>query len=284
MKMSARVGLCFLSSVNVINLARRRTISCMNNSTATSSSSEAKTEKVENMRAAISKIRARITAAAAKRDEQEADESTRNVTLIAVSKTKAVELVKACRDAGQLDFGENYVQEMISKAALLPRDIRWHFIGALQTNKASALLEVENLAAVHSVDREKVARALQRAAVKVERAQLDVMVQVNVDDEESKAGCALADVDRVVDIVQECDRLQLVGLMCIGRAGNVDAFRTLRRERDRVALRLGMSAHSLQLSMGMSADFESAVANGSNIVRVGSLIFGARTYPPSTTQ
>lgn len=189
----------------------------------------------------------------------------------------------AAHAAGQLDFGENYVQELTQKAAALPRDIRWHFIGALQTNKAAALLSVPNLAAVHSVDRAKCAVALHRAAERVGRERLDVLVQVNVDDEGTKAGCAVADVDAVVDAVCECDRLRLQGFMCIGRPGNIDAFRLLTGVRDRTASRLERPAHSLLLSMGMSSDFEEACRFGSNAVRVGSLLFGAREYPPSKT-
>lgn len=260
----------------VHNAIKKRLAFKMNTCTA---ASNAKNPSRETIRDAISSVRARIAVAAEERTSKDLVKTNRQVKLIAVSKTKPVDAVLACREAGQIDFGENYVQELKSKAKALPDDIKWHFIGALQTNKASTLLEVPNLVAVHSVDRKKVARSLQRAAEKLEREQLDVLVQVNVDDEDSKAGCALAEVDGLVDVVQECDRLRFSGLMCIGRVGSVEAFRILREERDRVALRIGVPSHTLELSMGMSADFETAIANGSTAVRVGSLLFGAREYP-----
>ncbi len=273
--------MAFVTSLSIIS--RRRDVTRLR-ATFQMNSSNAETQNIGAMRTALSSIRTRIATAAKKgilQDEAMVAATTtpiKDVTLIAVSKTKPIELVKTCWDAGQVDFGENYVQELKNKAVSLPSDIRWHFIGALQTNKASTLLEVPNLVAVHSVDREKLARALQRAAEKVNRTKLDVMVQVNVDDEVSKAGCALGDVDQVVDAVRECDRLRFAGLMCIGRPGNVNAFDILRKERDRIALRLNIAPYSLELSMGMSADFESAIANGSTFVRVGSLLFGARSY------
>lgn len=223
------------------------------------------------MQAALAGVRSRIAAAA--------PGGAAPATLIAVSKTKAASAIAAAYAAGQRDFGENYVQEMIGKAVELPADIRWHFIGALQSNKAAALLGVANLAAVHSVDRSKTARALQKAAERVGRERLDVYVQVNVDEEMSKSGCEATQALQIVEDVRQCDRLVLRGFMCIGRPGNTGAFVKLRSLRDEVTKALNLEKESLTLSMGMSADFEQAVAYGSNAVRVGSLIFGKRDYP-----
>jgi pyridoxal phosphate enzyme (YggS family) len=116
-------------------------------------------------------------------------------TLVAVSKTKPVELLREAYDAGQRDFGENYVQEVIDKAPLLPGDIRWHFIGHLQSNKVKDLLKVPNLYAVHTVDTLKLAQELQKraAALRPPEQRLRVFVQVNTSGEESKSGCAPAD-------------------------------------------------------------------------------------------
>lgn len=241
-------------------------------STAPATSSQ---QDVQNIRINLAAIRARISAAAAKTGTAQPDE----VKLIAVSKTKPVDMLRAAQEAGQIDFGENYVQELKEKSEMITDGVRWHFIGNLQTNKANTLLSVPNLSSVHSVDRVKLALALHRAAERVERPQLDVFVQVNVDEEATKSGCSVEEVDEVVDAVRECERLRFVGLMCIGRPGNLDAFRKLSTQRDRIAPRLGIDKTALQLSMGMSADFEQAVEMGSNVVRVGSSIFGARVYP-----
>lgn len=210
----------------------------------------------------------------------------RNVELVAVSKTKPADLLQAAYDANQRHFGENYVQELAQKSEVLPSDIKWHFIGALQSNKAKTLVGVKNLFVVESVDREKTASALDKAVRNVGRSEkLKVMVQVNTSGEESKAGCEpgkSADLASFVD--KQCESLELIGLMTIGAPDTSDepkAFKVLRSEREAVAQRLGCSAQSLTLSMGMSGDMEAAIRMGSDSVRVGSAIFGAREYANS---
>lgn len=193
-----------------------------------------------------------------------------------MSKTKPASAAREAYDAGARHFGENYVQELVAKAPELPSDARWHFIGALQTNKAKALVGVEGLWCVETVDRAKAARALEKAA-EGRTEKLRVMVQVNTSGEESKAGCGVGEaVDVARCVKEECGRLELVGLMTIGAAGDGDCFRVLREVRDGVEKVLGMEG--LELSMGMSGDFEEAIAAGSDSVRVGSTIFGARDY------
>jgi PLP dependent protein len=205
-------------------------------------------------------------------------------------------------------FGENYAQELQAKAAALPRTIKWHFIGGLQANKARALAaSVPNLWCVSSVDGARKADLLDRgraAAVEKEeeeelRAQrgeeaaggeegaerrLRVKVQVNTSGEAQKGGVAPADALALCrHVVDRCPNLRLAGLMTIGALARSagpgpdnDDFRVLARTRDDVAAALGVPARELELSMGMSADFEAAVSMGSDEVRVGSNIFGER--------
>lgn len=206
------------------------------------------------------------------------------IQLIAVSKTKPIPLLEAAYAAGQRHFGENYVQELVTKAAHMPMDIKWHFIGALQSNKAKMLVGVPNLYMVESVDREKVARALDKAVGDMQReGRLKVMVQVNTSGEDSKSGCAPGETIELARFVdEECAKLELVGLMTIGAPDEAEepvAFRVLREEREKVARELGRGVGELILSMGMSEDFERAIRMGSDSVRVGSTIFGEREYP-----
>ncbi|MCJ1310754.1 hypothetical protein MMC25_004420 [Agyrium rufum] len=214
----------------------------------------------------------------------------------------------------QIHFGENYVQELLHKAEILPKSIRWHFIGGLQSNKCKTLAEqIENLWCVESVDTEKKANELEKgrkalaeklsktaASSKLEsrssREKLRVYVQVNTSGEESKSGCAPGEetLSLCKHILTSCTHLQLQGLMTIGaiarskEAGegqeNED-FITLEKVRDEVSEALkadGLSNSKLELSMGMSNDYESALRCGSDEVRVGTTIFGER--PPKRSE
>lgn len=228
----------------------------------------------------------------------------RKVRLIAVSKLKPAPDILALHQhqPPHLDFGENYAQELTQKAGLLPRSIRWHMIGALQTNKCKPLAQdVPNLYCVSSVDSAKKVRELEkgRKALK-ERVgagedvgMLRVLVQVNTSGEESKSG---VDPDReggkeVLELCrlirsEECENLTLGGLMTIGAiARSVEAsgpdgvnedFIKLRDVRDKVSRELGVEKEEFELSMGMSGDFEAAIRQGSDEIRVGTGIFGER--------
>jgi PLP dependent protein len=227
--------------------------------------------------ASLSQISERVSAASAKSGR------LRMPRLVAVSKTKPADAVREAYAAGHRHFGENYVQELVTKAGELPADIQWHFIGTLQSNKAKALLSVPNIFCVETVDREKAATALDAAAKSIGReSKLRVLVQVNTSGEESKSGCAAEEaVALAKHVVDHCPRLELGGLMTIGAPDESEepiAFRTLFETRDKVAEHLRVPAANLELSMGMSGDFEAAIRMGSDSVRVGSLIFGARDY------
>ncbi|KAL6752115.1 hypothetical protein V8C86DRAFT_3141493 [Haematococcus lacustris] len=232
---------------------------------------------------ALQDVSQRIAAAVAKAPRE------RQTRLVAVSKTKPAEAVLEAYQAGHRDFGENYVQELVDKAAALPPDIRWHFIGHLQSNKVKAVVEgVPNLAMVETVDSVKLADRLDKAVSATQRSTpLPVMVQVNTSGEASKHGVEPADcVALAAHIARHCRRLQLAGLMTIGQpdySSRPENFSCLWECRRLVAAELGLDPEALELSMGMSGDFEQAVEMGSTNVRVGSTIFGARHYPPPCT-
>lgn len=221
----------------------------------------------------LATVRARLRAA-----EAAAGRPAGAVTLLAVSKTQPAEAVRAAYEAGQTAFGENYVQEGVAKAqALAELPLDWHFIGPIQSNKTRAI--AEHFAWVHSVDRLKIAQRLaeQRPAP---LPPLQVLIQVNIDDEASKAGVSPAELPALAQAVAALPGLTLRGLMCIPRPGNVEAFQGLAKTlQDLHATIPGLDT----LSMGMSDDLEAAVATGATLVRIGTAIFGARAYPTSPT-
>lgn len=211
--------------------------------------------------------------------------------LVAVSKIKPTSLIKACYDQGHRDFGENYAQELMTKAEELRSvcpEIRWHFIGHLQENKAKKLVTVvgSQLESIETVDSQKLAKTLNKAATS-QKTPLRVMIQVNTSGEESKSGVVPEEVVSLAQfIVKETPQLNLAGLMTIGQyepnPDNPDDqpdFVALVQCREKVASALGVELDSLELSMGMSHDFEKAIEFGSTSVRVGSSIFGKRVYP-----
>ena len=202
-----------------------------------------------------------------------------SVTLVGVGKTQPVEALGAAWDAGLRDFGENYVQEWRAKAdALVGRDLRWHFIGGLQSNKVKYLVGRVHL--IHSVDR---ASLLDEIAVRSARAGLvtGILLEVNVGNEETKSGCAEAELEALAARAAASPGVRLRGLMGIPPFLAPEAvrphFRRLRDLRDGLAARLPHLGPAFrELSMGMSADLEVAVAEGATFVRVGTDLFGAR--------
>lgn len=207
------------------------------------------------------------------------------IGLMAVSKTFDEHAVLEAAASGQRVFGENYVQEAVDKinrTRVLAPDLHldWHFIGPIQSNKTKLI--AENFAWVHSVDREKIAQRLseQRPA---DAGPLNVCMQVNISKEESKSGVMPEDCLRLAEFIVQLPRLALRGLMAVPRASDDvaeqrSAFRQLRELRDNVQDALGERAKLDTLSMGMSGDMHAAIAEGSTIVRIGSNIFGKRTY------
>ena len=200
-----------------------------------------------------------------------------DVGLVAVSKTFGAEAIAAAHAHGQRAFGENHVQEAVAKvAALGGKQIEWHFIGPIQSNKTRLI--AEHFDWVHSVDRLKIAERLS-AARPPALAPLQVCIQVNIGGEATKSGVAPAAALALARAVAALPRLRLRGLMAIPPASDDGAqqrrqFAQLRALRDKIAT-AGISLDTL--SMGMSADLEAAVAEGATLVRVGTAIFGART-------
>jgi pyridoxal phosphate enzyme (YggS family) len=257
----------------------------------------------------ITSVSKRISAAASASSQQ------KPIRLVAVSKLKPASDILSLYAPNpappttpqfdrQLHFGENYLQELLEKSRALPPEIRWHFIGGLQSNKCVTLArDVKGLWAVESVDSEKKAGLLNRGwgERKIaddgdqsegggeEKRPLRVFVQVNTSGEESKSGVEPTETVKLCRFIREkCPRLKLQGLMTIGAIARSKATTTetenedfvcLRETRDRVVEDLGLAAEGgLELSMGMSEDFEKAIMMGSDQVRVGSTIFGER--PP----
>ncbi|RZQ57279.1 YggS family pyridoxal phosphate-dependent enzyme [Pseudidiomarina tainanensis] len=205
------------------------------------------------------------------------------VKLIAVSKTKPASDIVSAYAAGHHDFGENYVQEAIAKIMQLSEyDITWHFIGPIQSNKTRDI--AENFAWVHSVDRVKIARRLaeQRPA---HLPPLNVLIQVNIDDEQSKAGVAPSEINELAATISNFPQLQLRGLMTIPAAQSNPSdsgasFAAMQR------LFLDLQSQYKQvdtLSMGMSGDWPYAIAAGATMIRIGTAIFGARAQTPKNT-
>ncbi len=233
------------------------------------------TEPPHALKERLEAVRARLAAAA-----ERSDRSPGDITLLAVSKGHPAEAVRALAGAGQRVLAESYAREALHKqAATADLDLEWHFVGPLQSNKAK--LVAPAFAMVHSVERLKTARALDRH--RPEGFPLDVCLQVNVSGETSKSGCAPEETEELARAVAaECPRLCLRGLMAIpAPAGNAEDNRPAFRHLGSLlgALRdSGPAAPWDVLSMGMSDDFEIAIEEGATHVRVGTALFGERDY------
>ena len=197
------------------------------------------------------------------------------ITLVAVSKTKPIEDILALYNLGHRDFGENYVQELVEKAERLPKDIRWHFIGHLQTNKVRSIAPFIYL--IHGVDSVKLLKEIAKQAEKSARV-IDCLLQVHIAQEETKFGfdeTELLNVD-----LKQYPSLKVKGLM--GMASLTDDINRIRIEFKFLKTlfeKLKTQNPELSiLSMGMSADYKIAIEEGSNLVRIGSLLFGERNY------
>jgi pyridoxal phosphate enzyme (YggS family) len=207
----------------------------------------------------------------------------KQVTLVAVSKTKPVEDIQALYDLGQRDFGENYVQELGEKQLLLPNDIRWHFIGHLQSNKVKYIAPFVHL--IHGVDSHKLLLEIDKQARKFDRV-IHCLLQVHVAQEETKFGFNELELMEAMDaihkykLLNELKNVEVVGLM--GMASLTDDLNQLRKEFGYLKLLFDHCAglpwlnQFNILSMGMSSDYQVAIEEGSTLVRIGSLLFGAR--------
>lgn len=227
----------------------------------------------DDIEARLGRVRARVAAAAAR-----AGRGVDEVTLVAVSKRKPTEAIVDALAAGCTDFGENYVQELQAKAAELATqaNLRWHFVGHLQRNKARHVLAIPALAMIHGVDSAALVAELERRAAAASRT-VEALVQVNVAGEASKRGCPPDGLEALLDSAADCEHLVIVGLMTMPPIGPPEQgrphFQALRALRDAH----GGSTRLPELSMGMSHDFEVAIEEGATLIRVGTAIFGERT-------
>jgi len=221
----------------------------------------------------LEKVRARIAEAAGRAGHSRAD-----VRLIAVSKTFPLDDIRSAYDAGQLDFGENRVQEALPKIlGTADTAIRWHLIGHLQSNKARKAVEM--CPVIHSIDSAELLRRVDRSAAEAGRTP-DVLIQVDLALEPTKHGAGVDALPGILAAARRCTAARLVGLMLLPPLTENPEdtrvwFRSLREVRDRLVAG-DLSIALPELSMGMSHDFEVAVEEGATMVRVGSAIFGSR--------
>lgn len=228
---------------------------------------------------ALERVRERIAEAAAA-----SGRSSNEIRLVAVSKTKPAEAVREAYLAGQRDFGENYVQELLEKSDALSDlpDIRWHLVGHLQRNKVKSALRVVSF--VHTVDSTRLARELGKRASELrsdtpsnEPRALPVLVEVNVGGEEQKSGVAPAELGPLLETIEQEPALKLIGLMIVPpHTDDPSASRPFFDELAALRERHGGAQRLPELSMGMTHDLEHAIRAGATIVRVGTAIFGMR--------
>jgi pyridoxal phosphate enzyme (YggS family) len=203
--------------------------------------------------------------------------NSKHVTLVAVSKTKPIEDIQVLYDAGQRDFGENYVQELCDKQAKLPTDIRWHYIGHLQSNKVKYIAPFVHL--IHGVDSESLLKEIDKQARKNNRV-IDCLLQMHIAQEDTKFGLDTIELTELLPKLPNYPNARIAGLM--GMASFSDDKNLVRSEFNTLAqtfqtLQTAQTVQTAQtLSMGMSGDYPIAIEAGSNMVRIGSLLFGAR--------
>lgn len=204
---------------------------------------------------------------------------SREITLISVSKTKPVEDLVEAYDAGARDFGENKVQELDMKYEQLPKDIRWHLIGHLQRNKVKYLVGKVHL--IHSLDSVRLAEEIERQfSAKNEIA--NVLIQINIGKEASKTGVKIEELEDLLNICESSSSIKVKGLMATIPIGNEEScryyFSEMKKIFDNLSKRSFKNISMEILSMGMTHDYEIAIEEGSNMIRVGEGIFGKRQY------
>lgn len=222
----------------------------------------------------LEEVREKIRQACQRSGRREED-----VTLISVSKTKPVEMLKEAYEAGSRDFGENRVQEIMEKYGQMPEDVRWHMIGHLQKNKVRQVIDKAVL--IHSVDTVELAEQIKKDAAKRDLT-VDILLEVNVAEEESKFGFRTEEVEAAVMKIKEFPHVHIKGLMTIApfvsnSEDNREVFKKLYQLYVDIRSKNIDNVNMSVLSMGMTGDYEVAVEEGATMIRVGTGIFGART-------
>ena len=230
---------------------------------------------MEDIRSNLTKVHDRIRAAAEGAGRQEED-----VLLVAGSKTRTPEEINIAIEAGVTDIGENKVQEIMDKYDAV-RPVKWHMIGHLQTNKVKYIIDKVDM--IHSVDSLKLAKEIDKRAA-AHGLTMDILVQINPADEDSKFGVSLGQTRELIEeILAACEHIRIRGLMSVAPIAEDPEdvrvyFEEVRKQYDEYSRIEHPNLDFRYLSMGMSHDFEVAISAGSNLVRVGSAIFGARDY------
>lgn len=211
---------------------------------------------------------------------QSSNRNTKDITLIAVSKTKPVPMLQAAYDAGARDFGENKVQEIMDKYDKLPADIRWHMIGHLQTNKVKYI--ADKVYMIHSVESEKLAKEISKQAIKSGRI-IPILIEVNIAGEESKFGVTPLECEQLIRAIHTLPGIVIKGLMAVppfveNAEDNRQYFKALKQLSVDIMQKNIDNVNMDFLSMGMSGDYTVAIEEGANLVRVGTNIFGERDY------
>jgi pyridoxal phosphate enzyme (YggS family) len=210
--------------------------------------------------------------------------SSQNIQLVAVSKTKPVEDIKELYDLGQRDFGENYVQELVEKQTQLPQDIRWHFIGHLQSNKVKYIAPFVHL--IQSVDSLKLLKEINKQAVRHNR-ELECLLQVHIAEDDTKFGFDEQELETIFNTdlneLHELKNIQINGLMGMASLTEDEnkvraEFKNLKLIFDKYSQLKTVNYKFKTLSIGMSGDYKIAIEEGSNMIRIGSLLFGERIY------
>lgn len=203
-------------------------------------------------------------------------------TLVAVSKTKPCSAIEECYEVGQRDFGENKVQELSEKSELLPKDIRWHMIGHLQRNKVKYIASFVHL--IHGVDSLKLLQEINKRAKNANRV-INCLLQVHIAEEETKFGFSKNELINLIkaDDLEQLKNIQIMGLMGMATFTENQSqvrreFRSLKNLFDEISELKSNHLKMKTLSMGMSGDYQLALEEGSNMIRVGSAIFGSRNY------
>ena len=192
--------------------------------------------------------------------------------LIAVSKKRSVESIQVIYNLGQRIFGENYPQELLTKSESLPKDIEWHLIGHLQTNKVKKLLEQIPNIVIESVDRVDVVKKISQYADVKNRTK--VYLEINISGEESKTGCPIKDIYDVIDeIMKNKDKIELVGIMSLGKIGDKKEFEKMVEIKNEICEKYSLDKNKFIASFGTSQDFNEAILSGTDEVRIGHQIF-----------
>lgn len=210
------------------------------------------------------------------------DEVPKNVTVVCVSKTREIHEIKEAYECGARDFGENKVQELIGKYDSFSKDIRWHFIGHLQTNKVKYIVGKVHL--IHSLDSIRLLQEIEKR-YSAEGEIANLLIQVNIGNESTKTGIDVEEIESLIKVSEECSHIKIKGLMATIPIGDEEDCRKYFTQMKTIFDNLKTSKHknvSMEfLSLGMSGDFHIALDAGSNMIRLGANIFGKRDYKKS---